>query len=426
MSKARAPQVRKEDSRRMEDDARRMEMKLDMLRKTMESSEAPAAQKKDPSGSRWKSGRTDVPIRGYVDKAGKDATRKKASSSGAPSGGSTGQRPGSNGSSRSAGGQAPQPAPVFGDLLSASAPQHTAGAGASPGGGGRAASNIQAALQLQGNDVAEVEAFLAGLGLDRYNALFIEHGFDCMDVVHDMQESHMKEIGMATGHIIKLRKKLAEINPAPAPSASAKRVSFGGAEAQARPAAKTSDGGVGTQGGSLLDGEFNEAANAEAFKDAVRAWREAGKEPAPAAKAGSSFWSSVGGDQVDLVRASTPLLETPGAAEADASAGSDVPVVHDAAPGDEKLCCFQCYKQFFAKFAVERPNPLGEGGMKRMCSEACAARWEAAAATRAEELERRKAKVEKMHELQRTLAEEQRLANEASANSSVGPAAVAA
>ena len=47
----------------------------------------------------------------------------------------------------------------------------------------KAANNLQNALQKQTNDGLEVESFLAGLGLDRYVSLFMEHGFDCLEVV---------------------------------------------------------------------------------------------------------------------------------------------------------------------------------------------------------------------------------------------------
>jgi len=64
--------------------------------------------------------------------------------------------------------------------------------------------------------------------------------------------------------------------------------------------------------------------------------------------------------------------------------------------GEEKRCCYQCYKQFYAKFAVERDNPLLDGGKKMLCSEACADRWSAAAAIKAEQFRKRQEKVEKI------------------------------
>merc|ERR1740117_566543 len=84
--------------------------------------------------------------------------------------------------------------------------------------GSPAAANTQAAQGPQSKEGLEVNAFLAGLGLDRYVSIFMDNGFDCMEVVELMEESHMREMGMATGHALKLRKKLEELNPPPAPA----------------------------------------------------------------------------------------------------------------------------------------------------------------------------------------------------------------
>merc|ERR1719158_1431196 len=82
----------------------------------------------------------------------------------------------------------------------------------------RAGQNLAAAIAQHGNDEIEVKTFLSGLGLDRYMGIFLDNGFDCMDVVEEMEESHMKELGMAAGHIIKLSKKLNEKRQAQAPA----------------------------------------------------------------------------------------------------------------------------------------------------------------------------------------------------------------
>jgi len=276
-----------------------------------------------------------------------------------------------------------------------------------------AAANLQAAMGMQSTEVSDVENFLTSSGLDRYVSVFVDNGFDCMEVVLEMQESHMKEMGMAPGHVIKLKKRIGEINPQPvvsvAPASAShgvtatRRVSFGGSES------------AGCGGGSLLDGTFDEEANAASFADAVAAWRGDTSPPSPTAitapcgqsegttatslsGAPGSFWTAVGGVEVDLVRASTPLHHAPPAeAEAGAQVGPDAPL----APSEDKLCCYLCYKQFFAQFVVERLSPLPGGGMKRLCSDACADRWEASATSRANELRKR---AEKLENLQRALA----------------------
>ena len=61
-----------------------------------------------------------------------------------------------------------------------------------------------------GTETVEVVAFLDALGLGRYLDPFLANGFDCMDVVRAMDENHMRDVGMVPGHILKLRKKLAE------------------------------------------------------------------------------------------------------------------------------------------------------------------------------------------------------------------------
>ena len=61
------------------------------------------------------------------------------------------------------------------------------------GGPGGAAGNLHAAMSKQSSEEALVEAFLGDLKLDRYVSIFIENGFDCMEVVEAMEESHMRE-----------------------------------------------------------------------------------------------------------------------------------------------------------------------------------------------------------------------------------------
>jgi hypothetical protein len=253
------------------------------------------------------------------------------------------------------------------------------------------------------------------LGLDRYVGLFLEHGFDCMEVVELMEESHMRDIGMATGHALKLRKRLQELKPAPAPvpaaatqagslpSASQKRVSFGGTETEA-PSAPSA--GCGTGGGSLLDGHFDEEAEKASFQEAVRAWREGrdadegpkAEVPAPVSKlAPGAFWSSVGEVDVNLERCSTPL-SAPAETMTMPSATQ-----HDPAPSEEKLCCYQCYKQFYAKFAVERCSPLPDQSTRRLCSTVCADLWAASMEAKVAELQQRHEKLAKLEEMKRAM-----------------------
>jgi hypothetical protein len=285
-------------------------------------------------------------------------------------------------------------------------------------------------MSQQTQDSAEVEAFLADLKLDRYVRLFMDHGFDCMETVMEMEESHMRDIGMAPGHVIKLRKHLAELKPQPTPapavaaggSDTLRRVSFGTTEKVEVPVRPSEDGVGCGAGSSLWDGPgFDEAASAAGFQEALNAWRTGGKsapaqEPvASAPKVAGSFWSTVGGDEVDLVRASTPLGRVPadislggGVDGVATQAGSEAPK-SPVSPGGEKICCYQCYKQFFAKYAVERRSPLPDQAMRRFCSEACGDAWIGTQEAKAEALKKRREQIEKMQEMQRALAAENQL-----------------
>jgi len=281
--------------------------------------------------------------------------------------------------------------------------------GAAPAG---AAANLQAAMREQNKEAIEVEAFLGSLKLDRYVGLFMEHGFDCMEVVQEMQESHMQELGMAAGHILKLRKRINEINPAPAPppppaeeNSSSKRVSFGAREEAPIPAAPNK----GFVSNSLCEGAFSEEESAASFQEALKAWRSGGSEPQKPSetspKAGpGSFWSSVGGSEVNLERASTPLKPP---AELQSSETQFAPAI-----GDEKLSCYQCYKQFYSQYAVERTSDLPEangGGTKRFCCEDCASKWTLAMEKKAEAFQQRQEKLQKMKDMQQALDAERQV-----------------
>jgi len=414
MSKARQVAVHKSDSRRLEEEARRMEAKLEVLRRTLDapSGKGVTSVNGADGGSRWKSAGVSKPLtKGYV------KTVMEAKPPGRPHG--ERRTPGGSapGSGRASPRREPQeapsaPAPALCDLvpLAAVAPAQPPPAQGGLAAGGRASANLQANLRKQSTEAAEVEAFLTGLSLERYVGLFMEHGFDCMDVVKDMEESHMRDIGMAPGHVIKLRKKIAETAPG-----ERRRVNFGATEeapaaevplksSLKAPARQSTTTAACTE--SLAQGAFDEDESAASFQEALRAWRE-GTEPRPgpggraeeapavkAAAAGTSFWASMGGGEMDLSRASpTP---TPTASSSTATESKCLP-----APGSEKLCCYNCYKQFFAQYTVERTAPGACARPVRLCSEGCASAWEAAEQAKAEALRKRQGELEKLQELQR-------------------------
>eukprot|EP00927_Polykrikos_kofoidii_P010356 TRINITY_DN14372_c0_g1_i1.p1 TRINITY_DN14372_c0_g1~~TRINITY_DN14372_c0_g1_i1.p1 ORF type:complete len:487 (-),score=91.04 TRINITY_DN14372_c0_g1_i1:140-1411(-) len=374
---------------------------------------------------RWKSGSAQKPItRGYVKEVLQAPTRIKKSTGGQ-------RRPASE-TTTVGGANVEAEKCAVGDLLS------TGGASLSDCPPTRAAANLQAALQQQSRESTDVEVFLAELKLDRYVGLFVEHGFDCMEVVQEMEESHMREIGMATGHILKLRKHLSELNGTAAPSGSApapklcaggagvdasatsRRVSFGSTETrEAKPTASSS----GTTSEGLASGTFNEEESAASFQEALRAWRTGSRSETSDSPGGSqavkpssssvgessqkassfSFWSSVGDSEMDLERARTPLNEVPTELCLTGTQVARVPEEQDraAALGEEKLSCYHCYKQFYARHAVERQSPLPDGAVRRLCSEACAEKWKAAMELKLEASRKRQEAVERMKDMQR-------------------------
>jgi len=299
----------------------------------------------------------------------------------------------------------------------------------------------RAAVLEQSEDFLEVASFLVAAGLDRYTSLFLEHGFDCMETVQEMEERHMQAIGMATGHMLKLRKKLRE-RKMPSESkpfeskngemsmGNTKRVAFQsgqdhtpervsgtlfeGQEAAAsfqeallarRGDTRPKMGEM--EGTSLLDGHFDETEAAASFQEALLAWRGGGKAAAPASaaispqpqKVAGSFWSSMGTTELNVERCVTPVHP----------AWTDVvaPVPHGPASGGETLCCYHCYKRFYARYAVERSSPLFEGETKFLCSEGCANLWTAVMDAKAEQMQRRREQLERIDEILRVVEMEE-------------------
>jgi len=368
----------------MEEDARRMEAKLEILRRTVD----PTEPTKTREAGRWRSGAQSKPLtKGYV----RSVLEAPPRTSGKPRSGT-------------------QPR----------------------------ASSIGRAIEADTGPL--VQAFLAGLNLDRYVSIFMENGFDCMEVVQEMQESHMKEIGMAAGHILKLRKRLAELSPQlnegklvsstevqrrqGAPSAGTdRRVSFGGSELKEAPEAATSQ----QKGSILLDGgAFDEAESAASFQEALRAWREGrtdDSERQPASNAegqtlgrgaakvndGSartspgSFWSNLGTGEMDLSRVSTPVH----AAAPATTQPVQAEVQRSPVAGEEKVCCYQCFKQLYAKYAIlrdyEAPDLGGKMVARRLCSESCAERLDQANQVKAEAQKKRQETLEKLQQMEQGL-----------------------
>jgi len=388
MAKAKGIAIRRDDTRRMEEEAKQMEAKLELLRRTMDVAEQSA---KGADAGRWRSGAGGKPLtKGYIKSVLEARPPKRSPKSPTESAGNDSTP------------QDKEEVPLVpASKLVSSSPS---------GVGGKAAGNLQAAMLQQNREALEVEAFLCSLKLDRYVSLFMEHGFDCMEVVKEMQEQHMQQVGMAAGHILKLRKRLSEMAPSRSTpegrksSTSGRRVTFGAAEVEAQlpvPSQKTAE--EAGDSSNLLAGTFDEEESAASFQEALRAWRggtdptpAAAQEPSAAPKAVGSFWSSLGDSEVNLERASTPV-KPPAESISTETQGS-------ASPNGEKLCCYQCFKQFYARYAVERevPPEFG-GGCKRLCSEACAEAWAEAMRAKVEAVRQRQTKLEQMWEMERAL-----------------------
>eukprot|EP00927_Polykrikos_kofoidii_P010358 TRINITY_DN14372_c3_g1_i1.p1 TRINITY_DN14372_c3_g1~~TRINITY_DN14372_c3_g1_i1.p1 ORF type:complete len:458 (-),score=93.34 TRINITY_DN14372_c3_g1_i1:191-1564(-) len=421
MSNLRSMPVRRDDTRRMEEEARKMECKIEALRRVMDTTDGSTAET-----GKWKGGSAHKPIkRGYVKDVVEAPTRTKKSTGGQRRFASETKKVGAKIDANNC---------AVGDLLS------TGGSSPSASPTTRAAANLQAAVQQQSSASSDVELFLAELKLDRYFRLFVEHGFDCIEVVQEMEEIHMREIGMATGHILKLKKHLAELNGTAATTCSSQASSFsaGGAGVDAATtrrhasfgSAKTLDAkptatSRGATSPGLLDGVFDEGESAASFQEALRAWRSgshsgtSGSPGSPRAMEPNSvsgsagettqelnsycFWSSVGDGEIDLKRATTPLHELPPELrQTGTQSTTEKPESQgNGTPREEKLCCYQCYKQFYTGHAVKQRSPLPDGVVRQLCSEECAERWTAAMKMKAEALRKRQEQIERMKDKQR-------------------------
>jgi len=78
-------------------------------------------------------------------------------------------------------------------------------------GGGTVAAGRRPGQECQSEDRMEVEAFLRGLGLGEYAEALLSNGFDDMDTLSHIEDADMKEIGMTPCHVVKLRRRLQEL-----------------------------------------------------------------------------------------------------------------------------------------------------------------------------------------------------------------------
>lgn len=60
--------------------------------------------------------------------------------------------------------------------------------------------------------INEVDEFLKKIGLERYSDLMKENGIDDLEILTELKESHLEEMGIVLGHRLKILKKIREIN----------------------------------------------------------------------------------------------------------------------------------------------------------------------------------------------------------------------
>lgn len=66
-------------------------------------------------------------------------------------------------------------------------------------------------LIQQGEKLSEVDQLLKEIGLEKYSSLMKENGIDDMEILMELQESHLEEIGIILGHRLKILKKIREL-----------------------------------------------------------------------------------------------------------------------------------------------------------------------------------------------------------------------
>ena len=317
----------------MENDVIAMEQRLAQLKATMteERARRSEAQQANPSGSVWRSGRTDVPVRGgkYVDQvlAAKPAPQKKAPAQDGDAGmARTGNRfdlvplvqpagDGMDGAATAAGSG-------LAALRSSAGTSTFAGEGAGatrkpgewelveePRPPAPGEWNPMAAMADEGNDYEDLlgpvdEPFTGG-GSGGGGGGALWGTFD--------EEANRSSFAAAVAEW------RGEAPPPPRPLAVSSSL-----HAQPKPAASTSAGtGTNTGGGGALWGTFDEEANRASFAAAVSQWRGESvpaPAPAPAAKAGMTLAQKMAAINAEL-GLPTELPMTEAVAQANAVVG---------------------------------------------------------------------------------------------------------
>ena len=57
----------------------------------------------------------------------------------------------------------------------------------------------------------EVDRFLKSIGLEKYSEIMVENGIDDMEILEEITEDHLEQLGIVLGHRIKIVKKIKEL-----------------------------------------------------------------------------------------------------------------------------------------------------------------------------------------------------------------------
>lgn len=72
--------------------------------------------------------------------------------------------------------------------------------------------NASEVLKIIEKNENEVDVFLKSIGLEKYSDLMRENGIDDLEIVQELTEPHLEQLGIVLGHRIKILKKIKEMS----------------------------------------------------------------------------------------------------------------------------------------------------------------------------------------------------------------------
>ena len=322
----------------LQEESKRMEERLIELREHMkQEKERRQSEVRFKDGSRWRSAVTTKPMHGYAEVVLKAKPKPP--------------RPTSKGFIPTS------------DLLNYE-PE--------PGAEAKMAENLKRANTLPPAPAGgeDVKVFLESCGLEKHYETLTTNGVEEMEVLLELTEEHLANLGLPLGHRIKLLKRIREAKAMP---------SFN-SDLEALPAPSQAIGTEPTsEGGALLKGEYNEAESYALFKDALDQFRRGGtttqhlsspKDSDSQDKIDSKrvrFADDSEGKEKKVWMTGGDLEWQPAAATiSTAEEGTDAVLREDSqAEGlmNVKVSCWECFKVSAATFV--------EFDTRKFCSEVC-------------------------------------------------------